>query len=63
MLLVSGELVIARASPKGYEELARARVQDKEQCPVPPSLAGGRIYCRTGKGYLRCLRLAPERSK
>lgn len=59
MLLVSGELVIANATPKAYEELVRARVQDPESCPVPPTLVGGRLYCRTGKGLLRCLDVTP----
>jgi outer membrane protein assembly factor BamB len=59
MLLVNGDLVIANATPKAYEELARARVQEPEQCPVPPTLVGGRLYCRTGKGLLRCLDVAP----
>ena len=59
MLLVNGDLVIAAASTKAYEELVRARVQEAEQCPVPPTLVSGRLYCRTGKGALRCLDVAP----
>jgi hypothetical protein len=59
MLLVSGELVIADATPKAYQELGRARVQEPEECPVPPTFVNGRLYCRTGKGVLRCLDVAP----
>jgi outer membrane protein assembly factor BamB len=55
MLLTTGELVAAAASPKAYEELARARVQPAEECPVPPALANGRLFCRTGKGRVVCL--------
>lgn len=50
-----GELVAAEASPKGYVELARASIQPAEDCPVPPALANGKLYCRTGKGALVCL--------
>jgi outer membrane protein assembly factor BamB len=59
MLLVTGELVVAKVSPAKYDELCRVRVQDPEQCPVPPTLANGRLYCRTGGGVLRCLDVAP----
>jgi len=59
MLLADGELVIANATTRDYVELARARVQEPEECPVPPALANGHLYCRTGKGVLRCFDVSP----
>jgi len=58
VLLITGDLVIVRASPKSYEELARARVAKPEECPVTPALAGGRLYVRTGAGRLTCFAVA-----
>ena len=59
MLLITGELVIVNASPKGYEEIVRARILPAEEVPVPPTLVDGRLYCRTGKGKVVCLNVAP----
>lgn len=59
MLLVTGELVIVDTSSDKYVEMVRAKVQEREECPVPPTLVDGRLYCRTGKGVLRCLEVAP----
>lgn len=59
MLLTTGDLVIANVSPKGYEELVRAGVTPAEECPVPPTLVDGRLYCRTGKGRVVCLDVKP----
>ncbi len=49
-----GELVILRASPEKYEELARAKVLDGK-CWTPPALAGGRIFARNADGRLVCV--------
>ena len=48
-MLDGGILVIASASPDGYEELARAQVL-KGQSWTYPVLCGGRIYCRSNEG-------------
>ncbi|MBN1417928.1 MAG: PQQ-binding-like beta-propeller repeat protein [Planctomycetes bacterium] len=54
-MLDGGDLLIAEASPDGYEELARAKVLSG-QCWTHPVLCGGRIYCRSNKGSeLVCL--------
>ncbi len=50
MLFIStmkGELVVARASPKGYEELGRKTVCEATR--QAPALAGGRLYLRDDK--------------
>lgn len=60
MVLVSGELVVAQASPKEYRELARAKLFGPQEVPVPPSLADGRLYCRTGDGLVVCLDVATK---
>jgi len=50
-----GELVVAEASPKAYEELARAKVfPSKSKSWVCPVLCSGRIYCRHGEDVV-CL--------
>jgi len=43
----TGEVLLARASPKGYEELARAKVFHDEICWTAPALSQGRLYLRT----------------
>jgi len=47
MTTLAGELVIARASPKKYEELGRQKVLGKTR--TAPSLAGGLLYVRDDK--------------
>ncbi|HUQ71809.1 MAG TPA: PQQ-binding-like beta-propeller repeat protein [Planctomycetaceae bacterium] len=42
-----GEVLLARASPDGYDELGRATVFGDEICWTPPALADGRLYLRT----------------
>jgi outer membrane protein assembly factor BamB len=49
-----GELVIARASPNGFKQLARAKILDGT-CWTVPVLSGGRIYCRSHEGDLVCV--------
>jgi outer membrane protein assembly factor BamB len=54
-----GEVLVAEASPKGYKELARAKVVNDKcyecQSYACPVLANGRLYCRNGGGDLVCL--------
>ena len=50
-----GELVLARATPKAYEERARAQVLGGT-CWTLPVLSHGRIYCRNHEGELVCLK-------
>ena len=49
-----GKLVIARAWPDGFEELASAQVL-KGKCWTVPVLANGRIYARNANGQLVCV--------
>lgn len=50
----NGELVIAKASPAGYAEIARAQIVGRPSW-VAPVLADGRIYIKDNKGTLACL--------
>jgi len=43
----TGDLVLARASPAGYEELARTPVFAETFCWTAPALSGGRLLLRT----------------
>jgi outer membrane protein assembly factor BamB len=45
----NGELVLAKASPDKYEELARAAVLTSLPCRAPIALADGKLYGRDGK--------------
>lgn len=49
-----GELVVAQASPQGFNPISRAQVLGGK-CWTVPTLANGRIYCRNAKGDLVCL--------
>ncbi|MGE0605790.1 MAG: PQQ-binding-like beta-propeller repeat protein [Pirellulales bacterium] len=52
----SGELVVATAKPSGYEELRRTRVfADGSATFTAPTLANGRICCRSYDGRVVCL--------
>jgi len=42
-----GEAILARASPRGYEELGRAAIFSGEICWTAPSLYRGRLYVRS----------------
>jgi len=42
----SGELILARATPKNYEELARTPVLGGEICWTPPTLHRGKLFLR-----------------
>jgi outer membrane protein assembly factor BamB len=50
----TGVLIVAEATPEGYNELSRAHVLGG-RCWTPPVLCDGRIYCRNAKGDLICL--------
>ena len=54
VLTEKGDLVIAAASPAGFQELSRTPVL-AERCWVAPVISGGRIYCRSNAGTLVCL--------
>lgn len=56
ILTDKGELIAAKASPSGFELLARAHVLGGK-CWIPPALADGRLYCRNAEGDLICLNL------
>ena len=47
-----GELVVANASPAGFEELSRASVLSGGKYWTTPTVADGRIYCRNNRGQL-----------
>jgi len=49
-----GELLVANASPEGFKPLARAQVIGGK-CWTAPTLANGKIYCRTGPGDVVCV--------
>jgi outer membrane protein assembly factor BamB len=53
-LTESGELVSARLSPTGYQELGRQQILGKT-CWTTPTVADGRIYARNDQGALVCL--------
>lgn len=55
----TGTLVLARAKPSAYEELARAKVLDGGLCWTPPMLSRGRLYVRN-QSKMVCLFLGPE---
>ncbi len=49
ILSEEGELVVAAASPKSFKEIARAKVL-KGRCWTMPTLANGRVICRSDDG-------------
>jgi len=49
-----GELVVAPVSPEGFVPTAGANVLD-DKCWTAPTLAGGRIYCRSAEGEIVCV--------
>jgi outer membrane protein assembly factor BamB len=57
----TGELIVASASPDGFQPLARRQVLTGK-CWSPPALAHGRLYCRSAAGEVVCvdLRTAAE---
>lgn len=57
-----GELILARATPEKYEELARVQVFEGETCWTPPALSDGRLYLRT-QSQAACLYLGRPDSR
>jgi len=55
VLTSAGELVVARATDTGFEELARRALFEAGDCWAPPVFAHGRIYARSSLGELVCL--------
>ena len=53
-----GALVLAKASPEGYREAAKARVV-KGTCYTAPTLAGGKLYVRSNKEMV-CINLKTQ---
>ncbi len=54
VLTAGGQLLVAPASPKSFQPIARAKVLEG-RCWTAPVLANGRIYCRNAAGDLVCL--------
>lgn len=54
ILTEKGELTVAKASHKGYEELSRVQVLSG-RCWSAPVLANGRLYVRNAPGKVLCL--------
>ncbi len=51
-----GLLLVAEASPEGFNPISRTQALTGERCWTVPVLAGGRIYCRNNmRGELVCL--------
>ena len=50
-----GKLVVAEASPQGYQELAAAQILPEKRCWTVPVLANGKIFARNNAGKLVCL--------
>ncbi len=59
VLAENGELVLASATEKGYDELARSAFLEG-RCWTVPVLHGGRIYGRNANGKLVCAQLPRE---
>ena len=54
VLTERGELLVANPSPDGFKPIARAQVIGGK-CWSAPTLANGKIYCRTGPGDVVCV--------
>jgi outer membrane protein assembly factor BamB len=51
-----GELVVAKATEKAFEEISRAQVLSG-RCWTTPVLVDGRLYVRNAEGAVKCLNL------
>ncbi len=51
----TGELVVAKATPAGFQQFGRAKVIDETNVWTAPTLVDGRLYCRGSRGTLVCL--------
>lgn len=59
LLSDKGDLVVAKATPKSYQELCRSRFLSG-RCWTMPVLLNGFVYGRSARGQLTCLRLPLE---
>jgi outer membrane protein assembly factor BamB len=56
-----GELVVAPATPAGFQPAARMQVFDgRARCWTQPVLANGRVYCRAADGRVVCVDVSGE---
>lgn len=54
-----GKLVVAKATPSGFEEIASSPILEG-RCWTVPVLLGGRVYARSAKGKLVSVQLPPS---
>lgn len=57
MLLSAGELVVAPATPNGYQEKGRSQVLENGTYVNAPTIAGKKLYARDQKSII-CLDFA-----
>ncbi len=50
-----GDVWLAKATPAGFTELAKAEDGLPKKCWTPPVLAGGRLFLRNDQGQMACL--------
>lgn len=55
VLSEDGELITAKATPDGFNPIARARVLDEGGIWIMPTLADGKVYCRAPRGTVVCI--------
>ncbi len=55
-----GEVLTAKASPQGFEEIARVNVIDETRVWTAPTLADGRLFCRGSHGSLKVLDVSKQ---
>ena len=49
-----GELILAKATPESFRAITRGPVI-RGLCWTPPTLSGGRVFCRTSSGDVACV--------
>jgi outer membrane protein assembly factor BamB len=62
VLTDSGQLVICKATPEGYDRVSKVQILDKRTW-VNPVLPNGRIFCRDNIGNLVCLDVRAKKSE
>jgi outer membrane protein assembly factor BamB len=55
-----GEVLTAKASPDGFDEIARVQVIDERRVWTAPTLADGRLFCRGSRGTLKVLDVSKD---
>ena len=58
--LKSGDLLLVPATPKGFEEKARAKILEKDRYATMPTIADKKMYLRDRKNIL-CLDIAARK--